>query len=84
MHDAGIVGLARAFQLAGAKDVVMSLWSVDDEATRDLMTLFMHESAANWGDPADALREAMLAVRRQHPAPAKWASFVVFGTSRQR
>jgi CHAT domain-containing protein len=32
--------------------------------------------------PAEALREAMLEVRKQYPAPSQWASFVLFGTPR--
>jgi hypothetical protein len=36
-QGAGIVGLARAFQLAGVRRVIMSLWQVDDEATADFM-----------------------------------------------
>ena len=41
VHDAGIIGLARAFQIAGVPRVVMSLWSVDDAATSELMQAFI-------------------------------------------
>lgn len=77
-HDAGIIGLARAFQLAGVPRVVMSLWSVYDDATADLMRAFtehLHRHA-----PAEALRLAMLKVRERRPDPAEWASFAIFGT----
>jgi CHAT domain-containing protein len=78
VHDAGVIGLSRAFQLAGVPRVVMSLWSVNDQATAQLMKAFVKYLRSNV--PAEALRLAMLDVRRSRPAPAQWASFVLFGT----
>jgi hypothetical protein len=78
VHDAGIIGLARAFQLAGVPRVVMSLWSVYDDATAELMQAFALNLRAH--TPAEALRQAMLEVRKRRPDPAEWASFVIFGT----
>lgn len=77
-HDAGVIGLARAFQLAGVPRVVMSLWSVYDDATSELMQAFAQNLRAH--APAEALRLAMLEVRKRRPDPAEWASFVIFGT----
>lgn len=83
VHDAGIIGLARAFQIAGVPRVVMSLWSVDDAATSELMQAFVeHLKQDNNISPAEALRKAMLKVRTQRPAPSQWESFVLFGTPR--
>lgn len=81
VHDAGVIGLARAFQIAGVPRVVMSLWSVDDAATSELMQAFVKHLKNN-DIPAEALRKAMLEVRKQRPAPSQWASFVLFGTPR--
>ncbi len=81
VNDAGIIGLARAFQIAGVPRVVMSLWSVDDAATSELMQAFVKHLKNN-DIPAEALRKAMLEVRKQRPAPSQWASFVLFGTPR--
>lgn len=81
VHDAGVIGLARAFQIAGVPRVVMSLWSVDDAATSELMQAFV-KHMKNDDIPAEALRKAMLEVKKQRPAPSQWASFVLFGTPR--
>jgi hypothetical protein len=79
-HDGGVIGLARSFQKAGVPRVVMSLWSVSDEATLYLMDRF--QLAAMTNVPAEALRLAMLDARTKYPAPALWAPFTVFGTPR--
>lgn len=56
----GLLGLQRAFQIAGARGVVASLWQVDDRATRELMPRF-YENLWKRGLPkAEALREAQL------------------------
>ncbi|HEX8748985.1 MAG TPA: CHAT domain-containing protein [Pyrinomonadaceae bacterium] len=80
IHDAGVIGLSRAFQIAGVPRVVMSLWSVNDKATAQLMKAFVKYLDSNM--PSEALRLAMLEVRRERPNPAHWASFVLFGTPR--
>jgi hypothetical protein len=79
-HDGGVIGLARSFQKAGVPRVVMSLWSVSDEATLYLMDRFQLQAMANV--PAEALRLAMLDTRKKYPDPALWAAFTLFGTPR--
>lgn len=77
---AGVYGLRRAFAIAGAQTLVMSLWNVDDDATRALMTVFYRALAA--GTPrGEALRQAQLQLRTQ-PAfvrPYYWAAFFLSG-----
>lgn len=80
VHDAGVIGLSRAFQIAGVPRVVMSLWSVNDRATAQLMKAFVKYLRSNI--PAEALRLAMIDVRRGQPRLSHWASFVLFGTPR--
>ncbi len=77
----GLVGLTRGFQHAGASRVLVSLWSVNDRATAELMAQF-YQAYENEGMPAAAaLRQAQLAMAR-HPrwgAPYHWAAFVLHG-----
>ncbi len=80
VHDAGIIGLARAFQIAGAERVVMSLWSVNDQATSELMQEFVKDMKSDI--PSQALRKAMIEIKKKRSNPSEWASFVVFGTPR--
>jgi CHAT domain-containing protein len=63
----GVYGLQRAFHVAGCKNVVASLWRVDDEATAALMAVFYHQLWAEKRPPLEALRRAQLALLR-HPA----------------
>ena len=56
----GVFGLQRAFHLAGCKNVVASLWKVDDEAPAALMGLFYHHLWQEGLPPLEALRRAQL------------------------
>jgi CHAT domain-containing protein len=56
----GVYGLQRAFHVAGCKDVIASLWKVDDDATAALMTLFYTNLWVRGDDPLRALRQAQL------------------------
>jgi CHAT domain-containing protein len=62
----GVFGLQRAFHLAGCRNVVASLWKVNDAATAALMTKFYHEMWVNKKPPIEALREAQRTIYR-HP-----------------
>jgi CHAT domain-containing protein len=55
----GVYGLRRAFVLAGARSLVMSLWQVNDKITRDLMERFYRAYAGGQTAP-EALRAAQL------------------------
>ena len=64
----GVYGLQRAFHVAGCKNVIASLWKVDDAATQALMTLFYRNLWEKKLDPADALRLAQLTLYRNPAA----------------
>jgi CHAT domain-containing protein len=66
----GVLGLQRAFQVSGARSVVTSLWKVDDQSTRDLMTAFYENIWVKRMPKLEALRQAQLAIlnRSSHGA----------------
>ncbi len=74
----GVFGLRRAFAIAGARTLIMSLWKVPDNETRELMVLFYQRLFAG-ASRLDALRAAQEAVRVKHPAPYYWAVFICEG-----
>ena len=76
----GAMSIARAFKYAGAKNLVSSLWKVDDHATKEIMVKFYEKLAEGMGK-ADALAEAKRWYRREHPdaPPSKWAAFILIG-----
>lgn len=80
VRSEGLRSLAQAFMAAGATQVLVSLWSVDDEATAKLMGSF-YRSLARGVDTAAALREAQTKLARDpnHSAPLYWAGFVLQG-----
>lgn len=82
-HDGGIIGLGRAFIMAGSDNVAMSLWSVDDAGTQVLMDAFLDALAAPDTPPDEALRSAMLETRKTWPSPFMWAAFTILGRARQ-
>jgi len=76
----GVYGLRRAFVLAGAETVVMSLWPVSDYATRELMTSYYKGLKKGLGR-GEALRQTKLAMlkRKDRQHPFYWASFIQSG-----
>lgn len=75
----GVYGMQRAFQTAGARYVLMSLWSVDSKATQQLMESFYRKWAAS-GDVRNAFREAQQELRKTYPHPYYWGAFVLIGS----
>jgi len=91
----GVYGLQRAFQVAGARSLIMSLWKVDDDATQELMVRFYK----NWLSPpapkggvvlapplgvgGPGLRAAFLKAQKElkakYPDPYYWGAFVMVG-----
>lgn len=81
----GVLGLQRAFRLAGAATVIMSLWAVEEESAREWMTALYQARLWQRLDTAQAVRHASLATLRARRAahksthPFYWAGFVATG-----
>lgn len=73
----GVIGLPRAFMIAGAKNVVMSLWSVSDEKTKQLMIKFYTNYFTKKMNKEDALNYAKKEIKNLYPEPYYWAGFVL-------
>jgi CHAT domain-containing protein len=76
----GVYGLQRSFLLAGAANILMSLWKVDDEATQELMVEFYTQ----WNktkNKATAFHNTQLQMKKKYEAPYYWGSFVMIGTN---
>lgn len=74
-----VSGLPRAFLYAGAARVVVSLWEVDDQSTRDLMVRFYDGLFQRKLPPARALQEAQRELRQAGRSSREWAGFVLLG-----
>jgi CHAT domain-containing protein len=79
-NQEGVYGLRRAFVLAGAETLVMSLWPVSDYVARDAMVGYYTRLRAGLGR-GDALREAKLGIRKNQARrhPYYWAGFIQSG-----
>lgn len=81
----GVFGLRRAFRIAGARTVIMSLWEVEDEATRQWMTELYRARLEQKLWTAGAVRQASLNMLHQRRArgesthPFYWGAFVAVG-----
>jgi len=69
----GVYGLQRAFHIAGCRNVVASLWKVDDAATAALMTRFYGYLWLDKQPPLEALRKAQLDLYRHPEMIPRWA-----------
>jgi tetratricopeptide (TPR) repeat protein len=74
----GVIGLSRSLISSGVSSVIVSLWSVPDAPTAQLMVEFYRQLQQNF-DKAQALRQAMLKTRERHPHPLDWAAFTLIG-----
>lgn len=74
----GVYGLQRAFQVAGTKSLIMSLWTVSDDATQKLMTTF-YQKMLNGESKRIAFRETQIELKKTYPEFYYWGAFVMIG-----
>lgn len=72
----GVMGLQRAFKIAGCDKMILSLWKVPDKQTSELMTYF-YQFYANGIDIPTAFRKAQLKMAKLYDNPYYWAAFVL-------
>lgn len=74
----GVYGLQRAFLVAGAKVLIMSMFKVDDDATQKLMLKF-YQKWLNSGNLRQSFIEAKKELRIEYPEPIYWGAFMMIG-----
>ena len=77
-YSEGVYGLLRAFRLAGAQNIVMTLWSLQDQSAKDFFTSFYKTwlSQSNM-TPSKALRQTQLSFIKQNKDSSLWAPYVM-------
>ncbi|MDX2280735.1 MAG: CHAT domain-containing tetratricopeptide repeat protein [Saprospiraceae bacterium] len=73
----GVFGLQRAFKIAGAKYLIMSLWKVDDQSTKDFMTTFYKHWLIDHQTVPEAFQTTQRAMRGKRSGAFDWAGFVL-------
>ncbi len=74
----GVYGLQRAFKVAGARSIILSLWRVDDRTTQKLLYYF-YQGWLEHQDKQKAFKDAQLKLREEFLYPYYWAAFVMVG-----
>jgi CHAT domain-containing protein len=78
-NSEGVYGLRKAFSNAGAQNIIMSLWKVDDNVTQEFMSRFYE----NWLNDKTSIREAFnktqLEIKAKYPQPYYWGAFILVG-----
>lgn len=74
----GVYGLQRAFLVAGARTIIMSLFKVSDEATQKLMVKFYSKWLAT-GDKRASFIQAKQEIRDEYKDPIFWGPFIMIG-----
>jgi CHAT domain-containing protein len=73
-----LIGLVRGLLQAGAQSLLLSLWDVHDESTREFMVAFYSRLQQGMSKSA-AVQQAMMELRERHPHPYYWAPFSLIG-----
>ena len=74
----GVYGLQRAFLVAGARTIIMSLWNVSDQVTQELMIKFYTKWLAG-KTKREAFREAQMEIMEDYPGFYYWGAFIMIG-----
>lgn len=71
----GVYGMVRAFKMAGARRILISLWKIPDEQTKEMILVF-YKKLLNGVSETTALKEAQQDMRKKYP-PYFWGGFIL-------
>ena len=75
INGRGVFGLSHSIKKSGGKNIISSLWKVDDNATKDLM-ISLYENLSNSSDIHKLLKSTILNLRKTYPHPYYWGPFI--------
>ena len=78
-NSEGVYGLRKAFSDAGAKNIIMSLWKVDDKVTQEFMSRFYEIWLNDKTSIREAFNKTQLQIKAKYPQPYYWGAFILVG-----
>jgi CHAT domain-containing protein/tetratricopeptide (TPR) repeat protein len=78
-NSEGVYGLRKAFADAGAQNIIMSLWKVDDKVTQEFMTRFYEVWLNDNTTIREAFNKTQLDIKEKYPEPYYWGAFILVG-----
>ena len=78
-NSEGVYGLRKAFSDAGAQNIIMSLWKVDDKVTQEFMTRFYEIWLNDKTSIREAFHKTQFEIKAKYPQPYYWGAFILVG-----
>jgi CHAT domain-containing protein len=78
-NSEGVYGLRKAFSDAGAQNIIMSLWKVDDKVTQEFMSRFYEIWLNEKISIREAFKKTQLEIKAKYPQPYYWGAFILVG-----
>ena len=78
-NSEGVYGLRKAFSDAGAQNIIMSLWKVDDKVTQEFMSRFYEIWLNDKMSIREAFNKTQLEIKAKYPQPYYWGAFILVG-----
>jgi CHAT domain-containing protein len=78
-NSEGVYGLRKAFADAGAQNIIMSLWKVDDKVTQEFMSRFYEIWLIDKTTIREAFNRTQLEIKAKYPEPYYWGAFILIG-----
>jgi CHAT domain-containing protein len=75
----GVFGLKQGCLNAGAKNIIMSLWKVDDKVTQEFMTRFYEIWLNDKTSIREAFNKTQIEIKAKYPQPYYWGAFILVG-----